>query len=135
MTLEDDMRVVARFDSQDEAAAAAKLLTRHGIGSLVETGHVSESTSGPAPGPVEQDRDETGPVGGEASYSVLVVLDDLARACEMLGVEPPEGLDEELAQRRRRRFPDWVYVVAIFVVALITLPLVAYFVAFKASGG
>lgn len=135
MTLEDDMRVVVRFDSQDEAAAAAKLLTRQGIGSLVETGSVSEATSGPAPGPVEQDRDQAGPASGEASYSVLVVLDDLARACETLGVEPPEGLDEELAQRRRRRFPDWVYVVAIFVVALITLPLVAYFVAFKASGG
>lgn len=167
MTLEDDMRVVTRYGTEDEATSALKLLTRQGIGALVEFGSESDEkhrntqnqrheidAERDAGSNVDADADtdvgvdgiESGEGGGAVpeidepgavitGYAVLVVLGDLMRACEVLGVEPSGSLEEELAALGRRRFPDWVYVLAIFLVAVITLPLIAYFISYKVSGG
>lgn len=129
---DDDMRVVARFDTEEEATSAVRLLTRRGIGALTENrrggGAEVEEDSATALGAQSETDDLSGIV-------VLVMLDDMVRACETLGLEAPDSIIEEIDARRRRRYPDWVYVIGIFVVAMVVLPLIAYWVAFKASGG
>lgn len=114
MKTHDDMRVVVRYETEDEATSAVKVLTRRGIGALVERESKAD---------------------GEAGFEVLVVLGDMERACETLGVDAPESLSEDLAALSRRRFPDWVLVLIIFIAAMIILPLAAYFLSYKLSGG
>lgn len=111
---DDDMREVTRFDTDADANKAVETLTLRGIGALVE---------------------RSGAAGEPQGYSVLVVLPDIERACEALGVEAPVEATAELEATRTRRFADWVYVLIIFAVAAAVIPLMAFFLSYKLAGG
>jgi hypothetical protein len=65
-----------------------------------------------------------------AGFAVLVVPGQTSHAAEILGLpveHPPEP--------PRKGRPQVLWVLVIFGVALIVLPLLAFFVSFKLSGG
>lgn len=103
---------IARFATEDEARRAVETLVEQGIGATWE------------PTPVPD------PETGLSTFTLLVVPGDGSRARELLGLPPVEG-DEPPS----RRLPQWAYVVAIFVAALIIIPTIAFFVSFKLAGG
>jgi hypothetical protein len=99
--------VAARFATEDEARDAVETLILRGLGAMAAPGR-----------------------GGEPGFEVLVVPGETGHAAEILGLP----VDETPAPRRggRRQF---LSVLAIFGVAIVVLPVVAFFVSFKLSGG
>jgi hypothetical protein len=99
--------VAARFATEDEAHAAVETLILRGLGAMAK----------PCP-------------DGEAGFDVLVVPGETPHAAEILGL-PVEDAPEPRRGGRRQVLS----VLAIFGVALVVLPVVAFFVSFKLSGG
>jgi hypothetical protein len=110
-----DFDTVAEFTTDAEARRAVETLTLEGVGATWEP--VGEPDQG---------------VGGSA-FRVLVVPGDLPKACRVLGLaEPdPSGDDDD----DEPLIPEWVFVAVIFGAALLIIPLIAFFVSFKLSGG
>jgi hypothetical protein len=100
---------VARFDTSEEARRAAETLVLRGVGAVTE----------PRDGP-------------EAGFALLVVPEVAPQAAEILGLSPKAVTDLESPRPPR---PQLLYVLAVFGAALILLPLLAFFVSFKLSGG
>jgi len=107
------MIVVERYASADQARRMAASLVERGVGATVEPA----SSDGE---PAEQ-------------WAVTVMPDDRARARELLGLAgvPDDEPDEELARSVR----SVLVPVLIGIVVLVTVPLIAFFVSYKLSGG
>jgi hypothetical protein len=113
----ETMVVLATYESADVAQARASSLVERGLGATIE----------PA------DPGSGGPNG--ASWALRVLPDDATRAREVLGL-PEVSLDEadedeELTQSVR----SVLIPVLLGIVVLVVVPLVAFFVSFKLSGG
>ncbi|MEJ5256440.1 MAG: hypothetical protein WHS89_13935 [Acidimicrobiales bacterium] len=114
MTEELAYDAIARFGTEDEVREVVATLVERGIGATWE------------PTPVPD------PETGMSTFTLLVVPGDGARARELLGLAP--GGDDE-PTGRWRRLPQWAYLLAIFVAALIIIPAIAFFVSYKLAGG
>ncbi|HVN50246.1 MAG TPA: hypothetical protein VMT43_02375 [Acidimicrobiales bacterium] len=121
------MIVVERYASADEARRMAASLVERGVGATVEP---VEPT-----GPVEP----AGPAGIDPvpQWAVTVMPDDRARARELLGLPPDAGPSEDGddAGGLTRSVRGMLLPVLIAIVVLVTVPLIAFFVSFKLSGG
>jgi hypothetical protein len=114
MTEQADYDAIATYPTEREAREAVEALTMRGIG----------ATWQPSEGEATSDR--------PPSFDLLVVQGDGVRACQVLGLPEP---DEPDAEEGRAAIPDWVWVAAIFLAALIILPALAFFVTYRLSGG
>jgi hypothetical protein len=70
-----------------------------------------------------------------ARFEVVVVAGTARRAREILGLPEPEPDAELVVDQLRRQRPQWLYIVGIFLVALVVIPLVAFYATFKLAGG
>ena len=109
-----EYEVIARYTSEAELCAAIEHLTLAGIGTRSEEGTVPD------------------PALGQVVHSLCVVPGDGNRARGVLGLA---AMPDEPGTATGRRFPDWVYLLAIFLAAAIIVPAIAFFVTFKLSGG
>lgn len=103
----EPLAVAARYDTAEQAREAAETLILRGIGAMTEV--------------------EGGP---EGSHAVMVVPAQTGKAREILGLADETEPAPEPPKRRQL-----AYVLAIFGVALIVLPLLAFFVSYKLAGG
>jgi hypothetical protein len=99
--------IVARYEVDQEARQAVEALTLRGIGAM------SEQQAHP-----------------QAPFVVLVVPGETNRAREILGLPAVANSESEPSRR-----PQVIWIAGVFVAALIILPLIAFFVSFKLSGG
>jgi hypothetical protein len=104
---EDGYETVARYHVETEADQAVEALVLRGVGALIERGE------------------------HEAPFALVVVAADANRAREILGL--PQVASTEAPRVRDRLHLVWMLV--IFAAALIILPVIAFFVTFKLSGG
>ncbi len=114
MTDHADFDTVAEFPTDVEARQAVETLTLEGVGATWEPVGAIDGVTAPS------------------SFRVLVVPVDLAKASRVLGLAEPDELDDEDDEPL---IPEWAYVVAIFGAALVIIPLIAFFVSYKLSGG
>lgn len=108
--LTDGYEVVARYHDEDDANRAAEVLLMRGTGAVVE----------------RQSHD--------APFALLVVTGGGPRAREVLGLTPDAPLATEPTPQKRVR-PQVVWIVLIFLAAMIVLPVISFLVSFKLSGG
>jgi hypothetical protein len=109
------MIVVNRYDSVDVARRTAASLVERGLGATVEPITPSE------PGAIER-------------WAVTVMPGDRSRARELLGLrddDPEHDQTDELARSVR----GILVPVLIGVVVLVAVPLLAFLLSFKLSGG
>lgn len=151
----DDQRTVVTFDDRADAEAEAARLVKAGIGATVDV-HVPAPRPAPDPSAAVDDAPkenlwaslvaeppgapESGPASGPATgedsdadgregrsdavrWDVRVLLVDLPRACEELGLPtpPPE-------EKAKRQIPPWAAVLIVWLVAMVTLPLLAFWI-------
>jgi hypothetical protein len=114
MTEQAEYDAIATYPTEREAREAVQALTTQGIGA---TWRQSDLDATPDRVP---------------AFDLLVVPGDGARACQVLGLPEPDVAD---ADEGRPAIPDWVWVAAIFLAALIVLPALAFLVSYKLSGG
>ena len=111
-----DQRTVIDCDERAAADAAAARLVAAGIGATVDL-FVPPPAESPPEGPPSQD-----------GRWVVQVLDvDHVRACEVLGLAAPEPEEPP-----RRELPRWVMILLIWTAAMITLPLLAFWITVNA---
>lgn len=110
---DDDLVTVTTFATRAELSAAVESLTLAGIGAVGE----------------RADQDAAG------TFRVAVLVTDAERACDVLGVEPSQDLMRRVAELGAKARPRWVWVLAIFAVAMIVLPALAFYVTYKLTGG
>ncbi|MEI7592313.1 MAG: hypothetical protein WCK41_03750 [Actinomycetes bacterium] len=103
-----DMVVIEWFDDKADASRSATSLVERGIAAVL---------------------DETSP--SRVGVSVLAL--DVSRACELLGLIPLDDTRDDAALKRVGR--PWLVPVLVFGLAMILVPLLAFFVSFKLSGG
>jgi hypothetical protein len=103
-----DMVVIEWFDAPTDASRAAATLVENGVGAVLD--------------------DDSPPRTGLA-----VLGSDAVRARQILGLSEPDtpAHEDELKAMNR----SWLVPVLIFGVALVTIPLIAFFLSFKLSGG
>jgi len=106
--VEPEMTVVEWFDALDDANRAAASLVEHGVGAVLEQG------SPPRTG-------------------VAVLVGDASRARQVLGLEAEAETFESDELKEMSR--TWLIPVLIFAVAIVVVPLVAFLLSFKLSGG
>jgi hypothetical protein len=114
MTDQADYDTVAEFATDAEARQAVETLILEGVGATWEPVGTRDGVVDPS------------------SFRVLVVPVDLPKASRVLGLPEPDVVDDE---GEEPLIPEWVYVVAIVGAAMIIIPLIAFFVSFKISGG
>ena len=110
------MIVVERYASADQARRMAASLVERGVGATVEP-----ASSG------EGDQTE--------QWAVTVMPDDRARARELLGLDHGDGPDDGREEELTRSVRAMLLPVLVGIVVLITVPLIAFFVSYKLSGG
>lgn len=94
----ETLQAVTTYAAEDEARDAALRLVERGVGATV-------ASSGPG------------------AWELQVLPEEVQRACELLEVEQPEA---PLAPRRSG--PPWKTLVLIWLLALLTLPLLAFWI-------
>jgi hypothetical protein len=99
--------VIEWFDDDAAAHGAAAALVEQGIGAVLDDG------SPPRTG-------------------LAVLPGEAARARELLGLAAPEATGEGDLRTASR---SWLVPALIFAVALVLVPLIAFFVSFKLAGG
>jgi hypothetical protein len=104
---DDGFEVVARYHVEDEANQAVEALVLRGVGAVVER------------------------QPHEAPFTLLVVAGQADRAREVLGL--PAVVTEDAPVPKARS--QLVWVLLIFAAAMVVLPVIAFFVSFKLSGG
>ena len=152
---ESDYTRVAGFPTERLANAAVQDLILKGIGAVVEP--VPPEAEGPPEiagpvaaagvgGPLEISglAGVAGPqwpleVAGSAGanddrFRVMVVPTDRDRACEILGAPNPDASAAEL-DRVRSKVPPLRYLVPAILGALVGIPLLAFYLTYKLSGG
>jgi hypothetical protein len=107
----DDLSLLQWYDTSEEAQRAASVLVEHGIGAVVE----------PAP--------------DIARFGVALLPGDVARGRELLGLPEPESelVDDENVLRRSNR--GLLIPVVVAAAVLLIVPLLAFFISFKLTGG
>ena len=121
----DAMNVLAWYPSEGEARGAAATLVERGIGADVEPESIDLAGEG-IDGQVTHE-------GGR--YGVTVMADDDLRARQILGLPdastvPGDRQDEVDGSVRSVLIP-----VLVAIAVLVTVPLLAFFITFKLSGG
>lgn len=105
----DGYEIVARYHGAPEAETAAEQLVLRGMGAMAE--HRADH---------------------EAEHVVVVVAGDAVRAREILGIAPPDEADQPITRPPKT---SGFWIAAVFLAAMILLPLIAFYVSFKLSGG
>jgi hypothetical protein len=107
----DELTVLERYPTEVEAKRMAGALVERGIGAVVQ------------------------PEAGGAGFAVSVLPDDLSRGRQVLGLAEPEP-DLDVEDNQLRDSSRAVLIPVLLVVgALIFVPLIAFLVSFKLSGG
>lgn len=104
--VDDGLAAAASYDDRAAAERSARSLVEAGIGADVREQVLPGDGDGPA----------------TSQWRVEVLRDDLARACQHLGVEPLDELPEDDAPTGT----PWKAIVAIWLVAMIVVPLFAF---------
>jgi hypothetical protein len=105
----DGMRVVEWYPTQGAARQFAASLVEHGVGATIETG---------------SDR-----------FGVAVLEADIPRARELLGLADDPGAEPETEADLAHANRAWLIPVLVAAAVLVIVPLTAFFVSFKLSGG
>ena len=104
--MEDEgFAVVAIYEAEDRALAAARQLVSSGLGADVAPARVALAEG-------DEPTD---------AFQLRVVGDDLVRACELLGVDPPALEDDDASTG-----PPWKVIIGVWLVAMIVVPLLAF---------
>ena len=104
--MEDEgFAVVAIYEVEDQALRAARQLVTSGLGADVAPARVA----------LTEDAEPTD------VFELRVVDDDLVRACELLGVDPPARDDDDEASG-----PPWKMIIGIWLAAMILIPAFAF---------
>jgi hypothetical protein len=104
------MSIIERYESLEVAQAQAAYLVEHGVGATIETD------------------------GGTGAHGLAVLSADQGRARQLLGLaelDPLEATETDLIRANR----PWLVPVLLIGLALFVIPVVAFFLAFKLSGG
>jgi hypothetical protein len=99
------LRTVEEYDESEAARAAAARLVESGIGATVD--HAPDE-------------------GGTTGWVVEVLPEDHVRACEVLGLPVPEPDPEEAEARAKEGRLPWKSILAIWLVAMIVFPVLAF---------
>ena len=107
-TTPPDLIVLEWFDALGDASQAASMLVENGVGAVL-------------------DQDSPPRTG------LAVLGSDAERARQILGLADPEptGDEDELKSMNR----SWLVPVLVFCAVMVVVPLVAFFMSFKLSGG
>lgn len=107
-TAASDMVVLEWFDAPGDASQAASMLVENGVGAVL-------------------DQDSPSRTG------LAVLGSDAERARQILGLADPGPMvgEDELKSMNR----SWLVPVLVFCAVMLVVPLVAFFVSFKLSGG
>jgi hypothetical protein len=108
-----DLTTVATYPTEDAARDAAAALVAHGVGATVEP--VSEVL--------------------QAGYHVDVLDSDSVRAHHLLGLELTAQHHEAEQEEMARSMRQWLLPVLAVAVVLVLVPVIAFLVSFKLSGG
>jgi hypothetical protein len=109
----DGYELIAGYESETEARAAVETLLLSGLGARYRSPQESASSE----------------------FQLQVVAGDGRRAREVLGLPAPEPSAHDRVVELRQRRPPWFAIVVIFLAALVVIPLVAFYVTFKLTGG
>ena len=104
------MTIIEQYPTAQAAQGQAAFLVERGVGTTVESDH------------------DTG------AFAIAVLDDDADRAREVLGLAEPEPEDPTQLELIGAARP-WLVPVLLVGVALFTIPIVSFLVAFKLSGG
>jgi len=104
------MTIIEQYPTAQAAQGQAAFLVERGVGATVESDH------------------DTG------AFAIAVLDDDAERAREVLGLAEPEPEDPTQVELIGAARP-WLVPVLLVGVALFTIPIVSFLVAFKLSGG
>ncbi|MBI2705064.1 MAG: hypothetical protein HYX32_07210 [Actinobacteria bacterium] len=124
---EEQMVAVLSYPSEQDARERAKLLVENGIGAVIERGLPPDHV-GPEPyeDPVaDRDTDEYA-----ASFELRVMRHQVERACEILGVDPPE-LAEAEGETSTGGAPPWKMILIIWAIAIVVIPLAAFLLTYN----
>lgn len=113
--VEQGYEPAVQFATEEEARTAVEMLLLRGLGATYE----------PADAPAA--------AGLPIGFYVVVAEGEAPRARQILEVPEPEP--EPGDPQARKKVPQWVYVVLVFGVAMIVVPLIAFYVSFKLAGG
>jgi hypothetical protein len=102
-----DMVIIGWFDEPEDAHRAASALVENGVGAVLD-----------------QNSPRTG---------LAVLTSDSGRARQVLGLAEPKTVADELELKATNR--SLLVPVLICCVAMVVVPLVAFFVSFKLAGG
>ena len=106
----ETMAVVVNYDTEADANANAASLVEHGLGAAVEA-------------------------NDDGGWAVTVLPADRARAAELLGLPGPEDATADDSEELTRSVRSMLVPVLVGIAVLILVPLIAFFVSFKLSGG
>jgi len=123
----DGMNVIEWFATEAEARAAARQLLERGVAADVQTE--------PAPAELAAEGIDSQVSHDGARHGLAVQAADDVRARQLLGlpdVEPEAGDETDEMTRTVRNV---LVPVLVAIVVLITVPLLAFFITFKLSGG
>jgi hypothetical protein len=104
------MTIIEHYGTPEAAQAQASLLVERGVGATVE------------------------PETATGAFSLAVLDDDAERARELLGLTPTERQEPSEVDLIKANRP-WLVPVLLVAVALFVIPVLAFMVAFKLSGG
>ncbi len=123
----DGMNVLQWYATESEARLAAATLVERGVGADVETEPASLelATEG-----IDSQVTHDG-----ARFGVAVLADDDRRAREILGLASAAEVLGDRDDEITRSMRSILIPVLVAAVVLITIPLLAFFVTFKLSGG
>jgi hypothetical protein len=124
----DDLVQIAGYPSLDVANATVEDLLLHGIGATVGGPYEPGATGFGVDASVGLDP-------AEQPYSVLVVATDRLRAREILGLVDDREQELVAVERARTSAPSLRILVPVVLVAFILIPVAAFYLSFKASGG
>ncbi len=148
----DDLVRVVGYRSERQAAATAKDLVARGIGASVRDDRLGDGGPHPVGGSsggtgdfvASSDPDPAvAPLAGRPAppepvvdpFGVYVVSDDRARALELLGLLDERDVQVAHTQKVRSDAPPLKFLIPIILAAFILLPLAAFLLTFKLSGG
>lgn len=121
----ETMVVLATYESVDLAQANASSLVAHGLGATVE----------PSDEPPVERSVEPPDAGGGGQWALRVLADDAVRARELLGLPEVARDQTDEGEELTRSVRSVLIPVLVGLSVLIIVPLVAFFVSFKLSGG
>ncbi len=114
---DEPMVAVRDYPTEADARHVAGLIVEHGVGATIE------------PVPAAELPDE----GPSAAFRVLVLEHELVRAEEAIGIREPQNrelADPDEAMTLDKEKAPWKLFAIIWVVAMVTVPLAAFFLTY-----